>query len=178
MTTLSTGPLSVSPFARNGVYTPFVLYGELKQDSALTFGGLTRWEKISAMEKRANIIEIVLRAEDIDIAYPVKFNQAFGNEPARVTINGNWGDGTVTEATEGNKPSEKIAEDVDRINAGVVETGQGSFNAADLDPVASVDDLANDIKAWFEGKIGDYIEVMSLEVHGILYGRRGRHFVI
>lgn len=176
MTTLSTGPLSVSPYAANGVYTPFILYGELKQSSTLTFGGVTRREKVYALEKVGNLIETVLRAEEIDIAYPIKFVPFFGNEPAKIVINGNWGDGSVTEVTNGSKPPKKIAENVERINTGVVEDGQGSFNAADLKPVFEVDDLANEIKSWFESKIGSYIEVMSLDVHGVMYGRRGRHF--
>ena len=175
MTILSTGPLSVSPYAYQGVYTPFTLYGELKQTSSLTFSG-NRWERIRQLEKTANIIELTLRSESVDIAYPVKFTNQFGNEPARVTINGNWGDGNRSEVTAGTKPPAKIAADVDRINANVVETGQGSFNAADLDPDPAVDELVSDIKAFFESKVGTLIEVMALDVHGVMYGRRGRHF--
>lgn len=173
MTILSTGPFSISPFAHADIYTPFVLYGELKQTDQLTFGGDTRWERIRALEKVSNIIELELRNEDIDIAYPIKFTNQFGNEPARVTINGNWGAENVTSGT---LPPAKIADDVDRINTNVIYTGQGAFNAADLKPSSEIDDIVSEIKSWFELKIGDLIYVMSLEVNGILYGRRGRHF--
>lgn len=173
MTILSTGPFSVSPFVGTQLYTPFVLYGELRQTDQLTFGGDTRWEKIRALEKVSNIIETQLRNEDIDIAYPVKFTNQFGNEPARVTINGNWNHDNVTSGTT---PPLKIADDVDRINTNVVYTGQGAFNSADLIPSSDVDDIVSEIKSWFESVIGDFINVMTLEVNGILYGRRGRHF--
>lgn len=174
MTTLSTGPLSVSPNVYQGVYTPFVLYGELKQTNAMTYGG-NRWERIHAMDKAVNLMELTLKNEAIDVA-PVKSTRAFGNTPARVTINGNWGTGSRVDITNGTKPPAKIAEDVERINANELRTGVGSQNAADLFPDPAVDDLVNDIKTWFEGKIGSYIDVMAVEVHGILYGRNGRHF--
>jgi hypothetical protein len=173
MTILSTGPFSVSRFAGVKKFTPYVLYGEIIQSDTIPFGGNTRWEKIRSLEKVANIVEIELRRHGLDVAYPVKFTNHFGNEPARLTINGNWSSLDITGGTE---PPAKIADDVIRLNANVVYEGQGSFNSADLMPSSDLDQLVIEIKSWFEDKIGSYIDIMSLEIHGVLYGRRGRHF--
>jgi putative transposon-encoded protein len=180
MTILSTGTLSLSPTYNSRLYTPFIIYGRILQTSSITMSG-NRWERIRDIEKIANLIEITIQNDgsilndNIEVSYPIKFTQAFGNEPARVTINGNYL-GSREEVSGEYKPPKKIAEDVERINTGVIETGQGSFNSADLEPSDTTNDIVTEIKNYFDTLLASYIEIMAMDVFGIMYGRRGRHF--
>ena len=196
MTILSTGILGNSPFTNDRLYVPFKVTASMAQSSAMPFAG-NRWERIRAAEKTANLIESSLRDLMINgldavtgdnyeyhFSFPVAFTPWFGNEPAKITVIGEV-KGERTTATEGltgeviQIPPKKIASDVTHINANEAVTGQGSFNAASLDPDPALAALASDI--WVDFSTPsiipyiDRVEVMSVEVAGIPYGRRGRH---
>lgn len=183
MTILSTGVPSTNLEATARLSVPFSVFGLLVQSASVPFSG-NRWEQIRVEEKAANIVEIELKArldaDEYDIAYPVKFTRSFGQEPRRLQINGNFmvrRDGGTDGTASTDFPPKKIAADVDRINANELRTGQGSWNAADLAPVEAVNDFATTIRNTFsQSPYSSWFEVMTVEVFGIMYGRRGRHF--
>lgn len=183
MTILSTGVPHTNLETTVRLAAPFNVYGRVVQSASVPFMG-NRWEQIRAEEKAANLLELELKnrldPDQWDIAYPIKFTRSFGQEPRRVQIYGNFmvrRDAFTDETARTDFPPKKIAADVDRINANELRTGQGSWNAADLVPVALVNDFANTIRDQFDqDPYNRWIEVMAVEVFGIMYGRRGRHF--
>lgn len=195
MTILSTGTLSNSPFTSNDLFIPFKIFARMLQTSSNPFAG-NRWERIRAEEKTANLIEGSLldlvrngrsstdESDDyeFEFAFPVAFTRQFGNEPSRITIVGHLrGDRkTLVNSAGDTEPPKKIADDVNQINASESLSGQGAFNAANLKPNDVVVSLANELLDLFsnpsEIPFIDRVEVMSVEIFGIPYGRRGRHF--
>lgn len=201
MTALTTHILGPSGVLRKNLFVPFNIQARFVQTASNPFSGNTRWEKWRAEQKNAEYIERALRnlvenggtisTEDdfeLYIAFPIAFTRQFGNEPSRITISGSYRGSNLAADTTGNVtffPPKKIADDVDHINANELRTGQGSFNAANLDPKDVVNQFANQIGDLLMGvelltqsaqPIGDLVEVMSTEVFGIKYGRRARHF--
>lgn len=198
MTALSDNTFLVnSQYTSNRLFMPFTIQARMVQSAANPFAG-NRWERIRAEEKTANLIEGSLRTlmhdgltsatgDDYNFffAFPLAFTRQFGNEPARVTIVGHIkGDrtlqGTDTAGNSTFKPPKKVAADVNQINANEAISGQGTFNAANLDPDPVVDALANELFTLFSDETQiqfiDRVEIMSIDVMGVLYGRRGRHF--
>lgn len=193
MTALSDNASSNSQYASNRIFAPFKIYARFLQNNVNPFAG-KRWERIRAEEKVANLIEGSLRSimenglsvsagdeYEFNFAFPVAYTRQFGNEPARITIVGSIERVRGIERTDGElDPPKKIAADVTHINANEAVAGQGSFNAASLLPNEVVKDLANTILDLFSDETQvdfiDYVEVMSVEVYGIMFGRNGRHF--
>lgn len=179
----STGVLSENNEARARLSAPFSVYGKLIQSASLPFAG-NRWEQWRAEQKIANLIELNIKnnfdLDRWDIAFPIKFTRQFGQNPRRIQIVGNYmyrRDEYTDGVADTTFPPKKIADDVDRINANELRNGQGSWNAADLKPVDSVNDFANTIRMAFSvDPFDDWFEVMTVEVFGIMYGRTGRHF--
>jgi hypothetical protein len=195
MTALSKNTFPVSSqYFNNDLYIPFKIFARMVQNSANPFAG-NRWERIRAEEKVANLIEMSLRDlvrngrsttdetddYEFEFAFPVAFTRQFGNEPSRITIIGHIkGDRDPTGTDDALVPPKKVAADINQINANEAESGQGAFNAANLDPHSEIDNLARELLDLFSDSTQiqfiDRVDIMSIEVSGILYGRRGRHF--
>lgn len=195
MTALTTHILGKSGILRKEIFAPFTVYARFQQTAQNPMAG-NRWEKWRAEQLAAQLIEDSLRnlvedgytasTEDdyeINIAFPIAFTRQFGQEPSRITITGSYRGSAVPIDTAGVKPlfpPKKIAENVNHVNANEPRTGQGSFNAANLEPLDVVNQFANEIRDLFSNaniiQFIDRVEVMTVEVFGIKYGRGGRHF--
>lgn len=195
MTVLTTSILGPSGILRKNLFAPFTVYARLVQNSRVTMAG-NRWEKIRAEEHTADLIEISLRdlvkngesaSTDDDyevfVSFPIAFTRQFGQSPAHITISGSYRGSVEAIDTSGEKPffpPKEVAEDVEHINANEIRSGQGSFNAANIDPLIIVNQFAKQIKDLFsdESRIPniDRVEVIAVEVFGVKYGRGGRHF--
>lgn len=196
MTALSTHVLGNSGITRPNVFAPFTVYARFQQHSANPMSG-NRWEKYRAEQYNAELIERSLRTlveegetagteDDFElyIAFPIAFTRQFGQEPSRITISGRFR-GSAKEIdtsgeTEPHFPPKKTVDDIDQINANELRTGQGAFNAANLDPKDVVRQFAVQIRDLFSDSSRidfiDRVEVIAVEVFGIRYGRGGRHF--
>lgn len=195
MTALTTHMLGPSGVLREKLFVPFTIYARFEQTASNPLIG-GRNERYRAEQKNAEYIERSLRdyvengatasTEDdfeLFISFPIAFTRQFGNEPARITISGSYRGSNIEIDTTGTPvffPPKKIAADVDHINANELRTGQGSFNAASLDPNDTVNQFANQISDLFSNASLipniDRVEIMAVEVFGVRYGRRGRHF--
>jgi hypothetical protein len=192
MTILSTGVLSHSPVTNGRLFQPFFVQARMVQSNTYPMAG-NRWERIRAQEKVANLVELDLRdlvengefpsaGDDFGFffSFPVALTPRFGNEPDRLSFSG-YIEGSripLSQNTDGSfnyQPPKKIADDNLRIQYSSTECGPG-YNAGDLEPVAEVRDMAATLKDLFNDRLGEYIEVMSVEVSTVRYGRRGRHF--
>jgi len=195
MTELTTHILGNSGVTREKIFAPFTVYARFQQTDSNTFSG-NRWEKWRAEQHTANLIERSLRTlvedgrtdstdDDFElyIAFPIAFTRQFGQSPARITISGSYRGSAKeidTSGTEPHFPPKKTASDVIQLNSEGKNVGQGAFNAANLDPNDTVRQFAVDIKNLFSDdsiiQFIDRVEVMTVEVFGIKYGRNGRHF--
>lgn len=195
MTALTTHILGPSGVLREDIFAPFTVYARFLQDASNPMSG-NRWEKWRAEQKAAELIERSLRTyvEEDDtasteddftlfVSFPIAFTRQFGQEPSRITISGNYRGSVAPIDTSGEDvffPPKQTAHDIDQINTNEVRTGYGSYNAANLDPIDVVDQFAVQIRDLFSDpnriQFIDKVEVIAVEVFGIRYGRRGRHF--
>jgi len=195
MTALTTHILGNSGITRGNVFAPFTVYARFQQTDSNTFSG-NRWDKWRAEQYTAGLIERSLRTlveegptsgteDDFElyIAFPIAFTRQFGQDPAHITISGRYRGSAKEIDTSGEEPHfppKKTAANVNQINTNEVRTGQGAFNSANLDPNDTVRQFAVQIRDLFsDGTLIpfiDRVEVIAVEVFGIRYGRRGRHF--
>jgi hypothetical protein len=204
MTALTTHVLGPNGVLRKNLFAPFTIEARFVQSASNPFSG-NRWEQWRAEQKTAEYVELALRnfvehgvtisTEDdykAYIAFPIAFTRQFGNQPARITISGSYKGSNLEIDTSGDViffPPKKIANNIDLLNANELRNGQGSFDAANLDPKEIVNQFANQINDLLMSvplttqagqnngqTVGDLVEVMSTEVFGIKYGRRARHF--
>ena len=195
MTALTTHILGSSGVLRKNVFAPFTVYARFQQNARNTMSG-NRTEKYRAEQHTAELIELSLRdlvengetaatSDDYElyIAFPIAFTRQFGQEPSRITISGRYRGSAASIDTSGVEPlfpPKKVSTDVDQINANELRTGQGAFNTANIDPLDIVNQFANQIRDLFSdpNRIDfiDRVEILTIDVFGIKYGRGGRHF--
>lgn len=170
MTALSTGALSSSPLTKKEVFIPFVAFMQINFEA----GYGKRQERRFEYEKVANNAEKALTEALVTAGYvdefssPIKFTLAFGESVARLTINGN-----VKRDHNLVPKSPTLANTVINTNQGVV--GFGCVNSANREADPYIVQFATDLAALLES-IVENAEIMSLEVAGIKFGKRGRTF--
>lgn len=166
MTRLSTGVRGHTFQVSQYTWIPFIVY----LDVTLSGTG-NRWEKISEIEEFANKTEDLLVAYsesvnlDLEVSRPVKFTRQFGDNRARMTVNGH----IKKDSTEENKVP--LAETT-VINAGEARTGYDGSHAVSKDPTDYFDALAVELKDLFEAETNS--KVLKLDLAGIIYGNGGR----
>jgi len=183
MTVLLGQVYSENPVVNSDLFIPFIIYAEILPDP----GYGNRWEMIRERERIANLIEMSLdqievggftTGEDDDvyeIAQPVHFVPAFGQNVPRFTIAGH-----LKKTRLNDPPPKKIANDVIQLNDNQAITGQGAFNSVNIIPNVWVNAIAKYLRDLFGDstriQFADKMKVMGVEVLGIRYGWRGRHF--
>jgi hypothetical protein len=168
MTALSTGPLSVSQVTNQHMFIPFVAVMQVNFPS----GYGNRWERYDELVKIANVAENEINAfikangYATDSSNPVKFTIPYGDNVAKMTLNGN-----ILRTPRSSIPkSSTLAVTV--LNAGKGVVGYGCTNAANKIPDPYFDAFADQLISSLESIITN-ATVLSVEVAGIRYGERG-----
>lgn len=170
MTALSTGALSQSPITNPKMFIPYVTVMEIKFPA----GYGNRWERKYEIEKIANIAEqklddyLTANGYADESSKPVKFTIAYGNSVAKLTINGNV---NRSRSEIPNKPTEEVTV----LNAGKGVVGYGCVNASNRVEDSYIVQFATILADSLDSIIPD-AQVISLEVAGIRFGKRGRTF--
>lgn len=166
MTKLSDNKFS-SPFNNKGSvkYIPFTAYIKV-----IPING-KRFEIIRDLENTANVVEEALDAiETIDLAKPVKFTPQFGNNSARLTINGNFTTTVGSTYSDNDNSAKQHIESTQIIHDNGIVSGYGAAHAANRVPDPTIVSLLRE----FLNVLADIgLTPYKIEVAGIIFGEGG-----
>ena len=153
-------------------FVPFTVYARI-----IPFASESRFEVVRSREEIANQAEEALEdiqdgtnsaSERFDFAFPIKSTPQFGDETARITVNGN-----VTDVADFTKTP---LEEVLVINAGEFKRGFAAGRAPNRVPSTALNDAVKELKDLIESATG--LLVYKIDMAGFIFGKDGRHFPV